>query len=39
MVHGLTNGVFFDAKQFWPIFERAQALDVPPHCTSTRLRP
>ena len=29
MVHGLTNGVFFDAKQFWPIFERAQALDVP----------
>ena len=29
MVHGLTNGVFFDDKQFWPIFERAQALDVP----------
>ena len=30
MVHGLTNGrLFFDDKQFWPIFERAQALGVP----------
>ncbi len=29
MVHGLTNGHFFDERQFWPIFERAQALDVP----------
>lgn len=29
MVHGLTNGKFLDDKQFWPIFERAQALDVP----------
>ena len=29
MVHGLTNGVFFDDKRFWQIFERAQALDVP----------
>ena len=29
MVHGLTNGVFFDDNRFWPIFERAQALDVP----------
>jgi predicted TIM-barrel fold metal-dependent hydrolase len=29
MVHGLTNGLFFDDKRFWPIFERAQALDVP----------
>ncbi|HWC30789.1 MAG TPA: amidohydrolase family protein [Dehalococcoidia bacterium] len=29
MVHGLTNGVFFDDKRFWPILERAQALDVP----------
>src|SRR5438093_13063127 len=29
MVHGLTNGVFFDDKRFWPIFERAQALAVP----------
>lgn len=29
MVHGLCNGVFFDDKRFWPIFERARALDVP----------
>jgi 2,3-dihydroxybenzoate decarboxylase len=29
MVHGLTNGVFFDDQRFWPIFERAQGLDVP----------
>jgi len=29
MVHGLTNGKFIDDKQFWPIFERAQACDVP----------
>src|SRR5947199_3632440 len=29
MVNGLTNGVFLDDKRFWPIFERAQALDVP----------
>src|SRR5712671_5853550 len=29
MVHGPTNGVFFDDKRFWPIFERAQKLDVP----------
>jgi 2,3-dihydroxybenzoate decarboxylase len=29
MVHGLTNGKFLDEKPFWPIFERAEALDVP----------
>ena len=29
MIHGLTNGRFIDDKPFWPIFERAQALDVP----------
>ena len=29
LVNGLTNGVFLDDKRFWPIFERAQALDVP----------
>jgi predicted TIM-barrel fold metal-dependent hydrolase len=29
MVHGLTDGLFIDNKRFWPIFERAQALDVP----------
>ena len=29
MVNGPTNGVFFDDQRFWPICERAQALDVP----------
>jgi 2,3-dihydroxybenzoate decarboxylase len=29
MVHGLTNGVFLDDRRFWPIFDCAQALDVP----------
>src|ERR1700740_804327 len=29
LVNGLTNGRFLDDKQFWPLFERAQALDVP----------
>jgi 2,3-dihydroxybenzoate decarboxylase len=29
MIHGMANGVFLDDKRFWPIFERAQALDVP----------
>ena len=29
MIHGLTNGEFIDQKKFWPIFARAEALDVP----------
>jgi 2,3-dihydroxybenzoate decarboxylase len=29
MIHGQTQGQFHDDKRFWPIFERAQALDVP----------
>jgi predicted TIM-barrel fold metal-dependent hydrolase len=29
MVHGLTKGLFIDDKRFWPIFERAEKLDVP----------
>ncbi|HKU46006.1 MAG TPA: amidohydrolase family protein [Burkholderiales bacterium] len=29
MIHGLSHNVFLDDKRFWPIFERAQALDVP----------
>ena len=29
MIHGLTDGLFLDEKRFWPIFERAAALDVP----------
>ena len=29
MISGLTGGAFLDEKRFWPIFERASALDVP----------
>ncbi len=29
MLHGLANGVFLDDQRFWPIYERAQTLDVP----------
>jgi 2,3-dihydroxybenzoate decarboxylase len=29
MIHGLTNGQFIDERIYWPIFERAQSLDVP----------
>ena len=29
MINGHTNGEFLDNKKFWPIFEAAQALDVP----------
>jgi len=29
MIHGLTDGLFIDDRRFWPIFERAEALDVP----------
>jgi predicted TIM-barrel fold metal-dependent hydrolase len=29
MIHGLTHGEFIDQKKYWPIFERAQQLDVP----------
>ncbi len=29
MINGHTNGEFLDDKKFWPIFETAQALDVP----------
>ncbi len=29
LVHGLTNERFLDEKFFWPIFARAEALDVP----------
>jgi predicted TIM-barrel fold metal-dependent hydrolase len=29
MIHGLANGSFLDDKKFWPIFERAEKLDVP----------
>jgi predicted TIM-barrel fold metal-dependent hydrolase len=29
MIHGLSNGRFLDGKEFWPIFARAEKLDVP----------
>ena len=29
MIHSLSAGPFLDDKQYWPIFERAQAIDVP----------
>jgi 2,3-dihydroxybenzoate decarboxylase len=29
MIHGHTQGSFLDDRKYWPIFERAQALDVP----------
>jgi predicted TIM-barrel fold metal-dependent hydrolase len=29
MIHGLANGLFLDDRRFWPIFERAERLDVP----------
>ena len=29
MIHGMSNGEFIDLKKFWPIFARAEALDVP----------
>ena len=39
MIHGLTNGVFFDDKRFWPICERAAALDVPLYLHPTMPQP
>jgi 2,3-dihydroxybenzoate decarboxylase len=29
MIHGLANGEFLDLKKFWPIYQRAEKLDVP----------
>jgi predicted TIM-barrel fold metal-dependent hydrolase len=29
MIHGHQRGEFLEARKYWPIFERAQALDVP----------
>jgi predicted TIM-barrel fold metal-dependent hydrolase len=29
MIHGMSNGEFVDLKKFWPIYERAEKLDVP----------
>ena len=44
MLHGMTNGEFLDHKKYWPIYERAEKLDVPiyfhpslPHPTVTEI--
>jgi 2,3-dihydroxybenzoate decarboxylase len=29
MLHGMSKGEFLDLKKFWPIYERAEKLDVP----------
>jgi 2,3-dihydroxybenzoate decarboxylase len=29
MLHGLANGTFLDDKRFWPIYARAEKLDLP----------
>ena len=29
MIHGMSNGEFLDLKKYWPIYERAEKLDVP----------
>ena len=29
MIHGMANGEFVDGKKYWPIFARAEKLDVP----------
>ena len=29
MIHGMANGEFLDLPKFWPIYERAEKLDVP----------
>ena len=29
MLHGLANGKFLDDKRFWPVYARAEQLDVP----------
>jgi predicted TIM-barrel fold metal-dependent hydrolase len=29
MIHGLSNGEMVDGKEYWPIFARAEKLDVP----------
>jgi len=40
MIHGLTGGEhFFDKEQFWPIYERAQALDVPLYIHPANIHP
>lgn len=39
MVHGLTDGLFIDDRRFWPVFARAEALDVPVYVHPARPHP
>ncbi len=39
MIHGHTQGQFLDDRKFWPIFEAAQALDVPIYLHPTLAHP
>jgi predicted TIM-barrel fold metal-dependent hydrolase len=39
MIHGHTRGEFLDDRKFWPIFEAAQALDVPIYLHPTLAHP
>jgi 2,3-dihydroxybenzoate decarboxylase len=37
MIHGLAHGKFLDDRQFWPIYARAQELDVPVYLSRRNL--
>ena len=39
MIHGHTQGSFLDEKKYWPIFERAEVLDVPLYLHPTAPHP
>jgi len=39
MIHGHQQGSFLDDKKYWPIFERAAALDVPIYLHPTMTHP
>jgi len=39
MIHGHTQGSFLDERKYWPIFEVAQALDVPIYLHPTLAHP
>jgi 2,3-dihydroxybenzoate decarboxylase len=39
LINGTTNSIFFDDKRFWPICERAAALDVPLYLHPTMPHP
>ena len=39
MLVGMTNGEFLDLKKYWPIYERAEKLDVPIYLHPSRPHP